>query len=137
MEQFFHHHAEIYFHLILILRAAIVGVFIAVLYWMAEHMSPGAASFWKGVLSDSGNPSWSRVASSLLLIACVTWDTVFLFRTSMLPDGGTLSAQALFISSPYLINTGGKAATMLATRQPAPPAPPNGGDTTTVVVGKG
>lgn len=139
MEQFFHHHGEIYFHLILILRAIIIGLFIAALYWMGEKMSPEAAAFWKGVLSDQGNPSWSRVASSLLLVACVMWDTIYLLRMNQLTDGGTLSAQALFISSPYLINTTGKAAMMIATRpqqQVAPVAPSSTGDTTTVVVGK-
>lgn len=112
-----------------------MALFIWLAYWMGEKMSPGATAFWKGVLSDNGVASWSRVASSLLLLACVVWDSRYLFMTQMLPNGGDLSAQALFISSPYLINTTGKAAMMIAGR---PAAPSNGtpGDVTTVVVGK-
>jgi len=137
MNHFLHEHGVIYFHLILLIRLIMAALFVALAYWMAEHMSPEAAIFWKAVLSDSGNPSWSRVASSLLLIACVVWDTRFLFTTNALPDGGSLSAQALFISSPYLINTSGKAVMMgIAGKQSSPPPPVVAGDTTSVMVGK-
>lgn len=129
MNSFLHHHQFLFFNLVLLIRAAMIAVFVWLAYEMASHMSADAANFWKGVLSDSGVPSWSRVASSLLLIACITWDTIFLFRTGTLPDSGSLTAQALFMSSPYVINTTGKAAMMIATRgAPAPaPAPSNGG----------
>ena len=118
---FLHHHTVIFLHLIILIRAVIIAVFVWLAYWMGEHMSPDAAAFWKGVLSDSGNPSWSRVASSILLIACIVWDTRFLFTSGTLPNGGDLTSQALFISSPYLINTSGKAVMMLKNGPPASP----------------
>jgi hypothetical protein len=125
-------HTVIFFHLILLIRAAIISVFVWLAYRMGERMSPESAAFWKGVLSDGGAPSWSRVASSTLLIACLVWDTRFLFTTGALPNSGDLTSQALFISSPYLINTTGKAAMMIAGR-PASPIPTSG-DVTNVTV---
>lgn len=109
---------------------ALVGVG---LYWLASKMSPGAKAFWLGVFSDGGDPSFSRVASILILIACLAWDSLYVYATMhdkahgiQLPDWEQLSGQALLIGVPYGLNVGGKAVAMLrspVTAADCPPAP--------------
>ena len=136
---FWGHYPLIYSLVVILARAAIAALFLWLAYRMGEHMSEASAKFWKGVLSDNSTPSWSRVASSLLLLACIYWDTLYELRAGKLPDAGIYAAQALFIVSPYGINVSGKAAAMLAGRPPGLASPTSAkeeGAVVAVAVGK-
>jgi hypothetical protein len=109
--------------LTLLIKALTYGAFIsfalAMLYFLLSRMSPGAKAFWTGVFSDDGNPSFSRVATMIILVACLVWDTYIVFYLRTVPD---LASQALFLGTPYGLNVGGKAIGKFATPG-AGPAP--------------
>lgn len=109
----------------------VAALFLFTLYAMISRMSEGAKTFWVGVHSDGGQPSWSRVASSVLLVCAIVWVSFVIYRTVSVPDVGGI---VMLISSPYGINVFGKAGSMLANVFANRPVimPPGSGPTTTV-----
>jgi hypothetical protein len=105
----------------LLTHTASVALVLAFLYWLIGRMSPGAKTFWLGVFSDDGVPSFSRVATGILVIACVVWDSYLCFVNHSLPD---FSGQALLIGTPYGLNVSAKAVSKLRN--------PDGSSSTTV-----
>ena len=71
--------------------------------------------FWRGVFSDGGIPSFSRVASGALVLVSIVWVTIIVLRTHTLPDFVGL---ALFISALYGINRASTAAETIKTGRP-------------------
>lgn len=63
-------------------------------------------SFWKGVFSDGDQPSFSRVASGILLAFAVGWVTAIIYHTHKLPDAGELIALGGFMTIFYVANRG-------------------------------
>jgi hypothetical protein len=58
--------------------------------------------FWKGVFSEAdGTPSFTRVASGMLLAFACGWVSCLVYRNNALPDLGGL---ALLIGTPYGLN---------------------------------
>lgn len=82
-------------------------------------------SFWREVFSESGSPSFSRVATGALVFGGLAWVTIILLRTGALPSD--LPALALFITSPYTINRAGAAVQSIKDRPPVVPAVVTGG----------
>ncbi|HLZ08810.1 MAG TPA: hypothetical protein VKT80_09505 [Chloroflexota bacterium] len=105
----------------LLTHSASVALILAFLYWLISKMSPGAKAFWLGVFSDEGTPSFSRVATGILVVACVVWDSYLCFVNHALPD---FSGQALLIGTPYGLNVSAKAVSKLRN--------PDGSSSTTV-----
>jgi hypothetical protein len=70
-------------------------------------------NFWIGVFSDDGAPSFSRVASGFIMLACVAWDSILIFHNLHSPTGvyalPDFSGQCLLIAVPYGLNVTGKA----------------------------
>jgi hypothetical protein len=71
--------------------------------------------FWRGVFSDDGIPSFSRIASGALVLISIVWVTIIVLRTHALPDFAGL---ALFISALYGINRAGAAVETLKNGSP-------------------
>jgi hypothetical protein len=65
-------------------------------------------SFWRGVFSDDGNPSFSRVASGAVVFFSLGWVTHIVWRNHALPDFAGLS---LFVGTLYGLNVASKAIT--------------------------
>jgi hypothetical protein len=57
--------------------------------------------FWKGVFSDNGSPSFSRVATGLIVAFSCGWVTHIVWTSHALPDFAGL---ALFIGTLYGLN---------------------------------
>jgi hypothetical protein len=113
----------LYWVIKLVVHMAVTGAALALLYFMVSRMNAGAREFWVGVFSDSGTPSWSRVASGLIVLLGVIWVSFLVFVNHALPD---MSGLALLIGVPYGLNVVGKAGTMIGTAMSgknAPPAP--------------
>jgi hypothetical protein len=103
------------FWLIRLVTNAVFGVCVlTTMYWLVSKMSPGAKQFWLGVMSDSGQPSWSRVASSIIVLFGCIWTTFLVYVNHVMPD---VSGLALLIGVPYGLNVIGKSATMIANRK--------------------
>lgn len=94
-----------------LVRSATVTAIVAALYFLVSKMSPAAKKFWIEVFSDDGMASFSRVATGVLILACVVWDSFLVFHNAALPD---FSGQALLIGTPYGLNVGGKAIAKVA-----------------------
>jgi hypothetical protein len=72
--------------------------------------------FWKGVFSEAdGTPSFSRVATAVLVVCAVAWVTQIVKATHGLPELGGLS---LFITVLYATN---RATNAFGTKPPDPP----------------
>lgn len=102
-------------------HTAWISLVLAFVYWLISKMSPGAKAFWTGVFSDEGVPSFSRVATGILVIACVVWDSYIYFVNHAPPD---FAGQALLIGTPYGLNVGTKAISKIRN--------PDGSSSTTV-----
>jgi hypothetical protein len=109
----------------LLVNAATTSVLLWLFYMLVSRMSDKAKAFWIGVFSDNGSPSFSRVASGVILVACLVWDTLLIFHnlrasawTYSLPD---FTGQVLLISTPYGLNVTGKAIERLRSSE-IPPA---------------
>lgn len=61
-------------------------------------------NFWKGVFSDNGSPSFSRVATGFALCFACGWVTAIVMKNHALPDFMGLVA---FIGVLYGLNTAG------------------------------
>ena len=57
--------------------------------------------FLAGVFSDGGQPSFSRVATGVALIASIAWVSYLVIHNKTLPD---FYGIAMFISVPYALN---------------------------------
>jgi hypothetical protein len=60
-------------------------------------------NFWKGVFSDNGNPSFSRVATGIALVAVICWITHIVRHLHAMPD---FSGPSLFVGTLYGLNVG-------------------------------
>lgn len=58
-------------------------------------------NFWRGVFSDSGQPSFSRVATGFIVAFSAGWVTHIVWRSHTLPD---MSGLCLFIGTLYGLN---------------------------------
>lgn len=58
--------------------------------------------FWKGVFSDNGNPSFSRIGAGFALAFSCGWVTSIVLKTKALPD---LTGISLFIGTLYGVNS--------------------------------
>ena len=103
-------------------KAGIAAFLLAGLYFVLGHIPERGKKFIEGVFSDGGNPSFSRVATAVLLTACLWWDTYFLYKMKALPDFG---GQIAFVTLIYGVNVAGStvakfsnAATADANKQP-------------------
>jgi|GEM_PF-3144590 len=103
-------------------KAGIAAFLLAGLYFVLSHIPERGKKFLEGVFSDGGNPSFSRVATAVLLTACLWWDTYFLYKMKALPDFG---GQIAFVTLIYGVNVAGStvakfsnAATADANKQP-------------------
>jgi hypothetical protein len=63
-------------------------------------------TYWRGVFSDGDQPSFSRVASAILLIFAVGWVSSIVWHTHKLPDPGELMALGGFMTLFYITNRG-------------------------------
>lgn len=61
-------------------------------------------NFWRGVFSDNGQPSFSRIFTGILVAASIVWVSMIVWRDHKLPDFGGLIA---FVPVLYFINVGG------------------------------
>lgn len=61
--------------------------------------------FWKGVFSDNGSPSFSRIATGFALAFACGWVTAIVMKTHALPDFMGLIG---FVGVLYGINTAPK-----------------------------
>jgi len=91
----------------LLLKFGVGGLLVGALYWFFSQMSDGAKRFWTGVFSDNGVPSFSRVATALILIAAVTWISYIVYFKREIPDVGGV---AILIGTLYGLNVAGNAA---------------------------
>jgi hypothetical protein len=108
----------------LLVNAATTSVLLWLFYALVSRMSDKAKAFWLGVFSDNGSPSFSRVASGVILVACLVWDTLLILHNLRstptvyaLPD---FTGQVLLISTPYGLNVTGKAFERLRSSEPTP-----------------
>lgn len=108
--------------LVYFLAKASVGACLGIAaYWILKHIPERGLRFIEGVFSDGGNPSFSRVATAVLLCACMWWDTYFLYENKTMPD---FTGQVFFIGTLYGVNIAGSAASKFARREgPLPPPP--------------
>lgn len=74
-------------------------------------------SFWKGVFSDGDQPSFSRVASALLLVFALGWVTSVICHTHKLPDASELLALGGFMTIFYVANRGTTVASEIFKKQ--------------------
>lgn len=125
------HHPFVIFWLVkFLIRSATIGFVVVCIYWLIGKMSPGAKAFWIGVFSDEGSPSFSRVASGIAFVACIVWDSLFVYARlhghegASLPSWEQFSGQALFIGTPYGFNVAGKAAAKIAQGAAGADCPP-------------
>jgi hypothetical protein len=95
-------------------KAAAVACLCAAFYRVLKHLPEGGQKFIAGVFSDGGSPSFSRVATGLLLIFCLWWDTYFLYRNGAMPD---FTGQVLFLGTIYGVNVAGSAASKFADKR--------------------
>lgn len=63
-------------------------------------------NFWQRVFSDGGQPSFSRIATGLIVAFSCGWVTKLVWHNYSLPDFAGL---ALFIGTLYGINKAGNA----------------------------
>lgn len=104
-----------------VIRAGTISAVLVAAYWLVGKMSDGAKTFWISVFSDGGCGSFSRVGSGLIIIACLAWDSFFVYVKHDLPDSNALWAQALLIGVPYGLNVSGNAIRSVAGKEPAAP----------------
>lgn len=64
------------------------------------------SGFIRGVFSDNGAPSFSRVAAGFVVLMAGIWGTVIVLRTGTMPELGGL---ALFVGVLYGTNVGANA----------------------------
>jgi len=88
-------------------KTAVVATVAAVLYWGLERTSPAFKEFMRGVFSDGGTPSFSRVATGCLVLACLGMDGYLVVRNHTFPDVG---GQVLLIGTLYGVNVAGSTA---------------------------
>jgi len=88
-------------------KASVATFLIAILYFALGRIPERGKKFIEGVFSDEGTPSFSRVASAFLLMACIWWDTYFLTKLHAMPDFG---GQITFVSLIYGMNVAGRTA---------------------------
>ena len=74
-------------------------------------------NFWRGVFSDGGQPSFSRLASGFVVAFSLGWVTHLVWHNHALPDFAGL---ALFIGTLYGLNR----VTTAFGKPGAPPSPP-------------
>jgi len=84
-----------------LVKSAVLAALLAFVYWALEHTSPEFKAFMKGAFSDGGTPSFSRVATGFLVLACVGMDGYLVFRNHVFPDVG---GQVLLIGTLYGVN---------------------------------
>jgi hypothetical protein len=102
-------------------KAGIAAFLLAGLYFVLSRIPERGKKFLEGVFSDNGSPSFSRVATAVLLTACIWWDTYFLYKLKVLPDFG---GQIAFIGLLYGLNVASKfspAATVEAQKKDSVP----------------
>lgn len=63
-------------------------------------------TFWRGVFSDSGEPSFSRVISAVLVGFSCGWVTAIVYNSHHLPDATQLGALGAFMVLFYATNRG-------------------------------
>lgn len=63
-------------------------------------------NFLKGVFSDGDQPSFSRVASGVLVAFACGWITALLYHDHKLPDPAELLALGAFVTLFYGVNRG-------------------------------
>ena len=116
-----------------LIRTGTVTLALCALYWLVSKMSERAKTFWIGIFSDGGCPSFSRVASALILVNCLAWDALYVYSTMhghggiQLPNWEHCSAQALLIGTPYGLNVGGKTISSFGKRPDLADCAPNQG----------
>ena len=97
----------------LVLKTSVGGLLLLSLYWFFNRMSDGAKTFWTGVFSDGGSPSFSRVATALIAIAAVIWISYIVWFKREIPDVGGV---VLLIGTLYGINVAGTAAAKIGAK---------------------
>lgn len=79
--------------------------------------------FIRGVFSDGGDPSSSRILMFIHAALGGTWVTHIVFRANgSIPDFGTMAGVTAFVTAPYAINQFRNA--FGKSEAPNPPAPP-------------
>lgn len=74
-------------------------------------------NFWRGVFSDGNQPSFSRVATGLIVAFSCGWVSHIVWHNHSLPDFAGL---ALFVGTLYGLN---RASTLMENKQQPPSAP--------------
>jgi hypothetical protein len=69
-------------------KAGIAAFLLAGLYFVISHIPERGKKFIEGMFSDGGSPSFSRVATAVLLACMIWWDTYFLYKTLALIAAG-------------------------------------------------
>jgi len=99
------HKADLLTWLVYFLAKSGVAMFLLSLLYLAFSRMPERGKvFISGVFSDAGNPSFSRVATAVLLLACIWWDTYLIYKNKAIPDFG---GQIAFVSLIYGMNVAG------------------------------
>jgi hypothetical protein len=95
-----------------VLAKFLVGLLIGgSVYWVVMKMSPGAREFWVGVFSDSGTPSFSRVATGLVVVCACAWISYLVYVNHGPPEVGGI---VLLIGTLYGINIAGSTTAKVA-----------------------
>lgn len=70
--------------------------------------------FWRGVFSDNGSPSASRILMLLHFIIGSIWGTHVVYHTHTMIDAVTLAGLTAFVTAPYALNCARNAVTAFA-----------------------
>jgi len=68
-------------------------------------------NFWRGVFSDGDQPSFSRIATGMIVAFSLGWVTHLVWHNHTLPDTMTMAGLTAFMVSPYALNAAKNAAT--------------------------
>jgi len=96
-----------------LIKVSVGGGLLVVFYWLVGKMSESAKTFWVGVFSDGGVPSFSRVATGLIVVVALGWITYIVYQTRVIPDVGGV---VLLASTLYGVNVAGSAAAKFAAK---------------------
>jgi hypothetical protein len=101
----------------LLVKLGVAGGVLTALYWAVGKMSDRAKTFFVGVFSESGTPSFSRVATGLIVISAICWISFIVYETRGIPDvGGVI----LLIGTLYGVNVAGATVSKFSNGQVGP-----------------
>lgn len=61
-------------------------------------------NFWKGVFSDDGQPSFSRISTGFALCFACGWVSAIVIHNHQIPDALTMGGLTAFVGALYGVN---------------------------------